>query len=145
MTVCASTDVVIYDVSIHGWVNNAYSHTGHQVAYLYMFIIPHLLRCLFQAAYPTDPMLCKTRCNIFICKSPWRWLTRGRKTHSIPKRLRRKEKPSVHLQTELTIKAKLRTYLVPVAVSVFKVGCCVEGRLRELLASHRLREFPSIS
>jgi hypothetical protein len=44
---------------------------------------------------------------------------------------------------EGTIKAKLQTYLVPVAVSAFKVGCCVEGRLRELLASHRLRELPS--
>jgi hypothetical protein len=49
----------------------------------------------------------------------------------------------MHFRTEGTIKEKLRTYLVPVVVSAFKVGCCVEGRLRELLASHHLRELPS--
>jgi hypothetical protein len=53
------------------------------------------------------------------------------------------EKPSVCLQTESTVKAKLRTYLVSVTVSAFKVGCHVEGRLRELLASHHPRELPS--
>ncbi len=120
-------------------------HLEHQVAYLQIFIMPYLLQFLFQAAYPTDPMICKTTYNVFIRKSPWRWPIRGRRTHSVPKRLRRKKKPSVHLQTESTIKAKLRTYLVPVAVSIYKVGCCVEGQLRELLASHCLRELPSIS
>ncbi len=118
-------------------------HMGHQVTYLQIFIMPYLLRCLFQAAYPTDPMLCKTTYNVFICKSPWRWPTRGRRTHSIPKRLRRKKKPSMRLQTESTVKAKLRIYLVSVAVSAFKVGFCVEGLLRELLASHCPRELPS--
>jgi hypothetical protein len=118
-------------------------HVGHQVTYLEIFIMPYLLRCLFQAAYPTDPMLCKTTYDVFICKSPWQWLTRGRRTHSIPKRLHRKKKPSVHLQTELTVKAKLRTYLVSVVVSAFKAGCRVEGWLRELLTFHCLRELPS--
>ncbi len=80
---------------------------------------------------------------VFIRKSPWQWPTSRRRTHSIPKSLRRKKKPSVHLQTELTVKAKLRTYLVSVAVSAFKVGCRVEGRLRELLTSHHPRELPS--
>ncbi len=51
----------------------------------------------------------------------------------------------MRLQTESTIKAKLRTYLVSVTVSAFKVGCCVEGQLRELLASHHPRELPSFS
>jgi hypothetical protein len=113
-------------------------HIEHQVAYLYMFTM-HLL----QAAYPKDPGLRKTTYNVFIRKSPWRWLLRRRRTHSFPKRLHEKKKPSVHFWMEGTIKAKLPTYLVPVAVSVFKVGCCVEGRPRELLASHHLRELPS--
>ncbi len=93
-------------------------------------------------------MLCKTTYNVFIRKSPWRWLTRGRRTHSIPKLLCRKKKPSMRLQTESTIKAKLRTYLVSVAVFAFKVGCHAEGRLRELIASHHLREllsFPQLT
>jgi len=37
----------------------------------------------------------------------------------------------------------LKTYLFPIAVSILRVGCQVEGWLRELLASHHLRELPS--
>jgi hypothetical protein len=45
---------------------------------------------------------------------------------------------------ESTNNAILRTYLVPITVSVFKTGCCVEGRLREfLLTSHRPRKLSS--
>jgi hypothetical protein len=119
-------------------------HLGHQVTYLYIFIMPYLLQCLIQAAYPKDPVLGRMTYNIFVQWNPWQWPIRGRRTHSIPKHLCRKKKPSMHLQTKSTIKAKLGTYLVPVAASIFKVGCCVEGRLRELLASHHLREFLSI-
>jgi hypothetical protein len=42
-------------------------------------------------------------------------------------------------------KSKLRTYLVPIEVSIFKVGCCVEGRMSEILASPYLRGLLSIS
>jgi hypothetical protein len=41
-------------------------HIGHQVAYLYLFIMPYLFQYLFQAAYPTDPMLRKMTYCIFI-------------------------------------------------------------------------------
>jgi hypothetical protein len=51
----------------------------------------------------------------------------------------------MHLRSKLTIKTKLRTYLVPITVSILRVGCRVEGRLKEILASHQLRELPSIS
>jgi hypothetical protein len=118
-------------------------HTGHQVAYLYLFIMPYLLKYLFQAAYPTDPMLQKTMHHVFIHESPWRWPLKGRQTHTIPKHLRGKKKPSVHLQMEMTSKSKLRAYLVPIAVSIFKAGCHVEGGLRKILASLHLRELPS--
>jgi hypothetical protein len=118
-------------------------HTGHQVAYLYMFIMPYLLQCLFQAAYPKESILCKMTYNIFIQGSPWWWPLRGRRTHSIPKRLRGKKKPNIRLRTESTFKASLWTYLVPIVVSIVRVGCRVEGWLREILASHHLRELPS--
>ncbi len=108
-----------------------------------MFTMPYLLWYLLQVAYLTDPELWKATYNVFIHESPWRWLLRGRRTHSGPKGLHKKKKPSVYFRTDGTIKEKLWTYLVPVAVSVFKVGCYVEGRLRELLASHHLRELPS--
>jgi hypothetical protein len=42
-------------------------------------------------------------------------------------------------------KSRLRTYLVPIAVSIFKVGCRVEGWIRKILASHHLRELSFIS
>ncbi len=119
-------------------------HIGHQVAYLQILIMPYLLQCLFQADYPTDPMLWKTTYCVFICESPWRWPLRGRRTHAIPKCLRERKKPSMHLWTEATNgKSMLRAYLVPIAVSILRVGCQVEGWLRELLASHHLRELPS--
>ncbi len=102
-----------------------------------------MLRCLFQAACLTDPVLHKTTYNIFVQKSPWRWPLRGRSTHSIPKCLRRRKKPSMHLQMESTNNAILRTYLVPIVVSVLKAGCRMEGRLRKLLTSHCLRKLPS--
>jgi hypothetical protein len=38
-------------------------------------------------------------------------------------------------------KSKLRTYLVPIAVSIFKVGCHVKGWMRVILASYHLREL----
>ncbi len=120
-------------------------HTGHQVAYFYMFIMPYLLCYLLQATYPIDLELWKAAYNVFVHGSPWRWPTRGGRTHSIHKRLHRKKKPSVRLQTEGTNKARLRTYLVPVVVSVLNVGCCGEGQLRELHAFHCLMELPSIS
>ncbi len=49
----------------------------------------------------------------------------------------------MHLQTESTNNAILRTYLVPIVASVFRVGCCMEGRLRELLTSHHPRKLPT--
>jgi hypothetical protein len=88
-------------------------------------------------------MLRKTTYCVFIHESPWRWLFQGRRTHTIPKRLHEKKKPSMHLQMEATTKSRLRTYLVPVVVSIFKDGCQVEGQLRKILASHHLRELPS--
>jgi hypothetical protein len=42
-------------------------------------------------------------------------------------------------------KLKLWTYLVPIAVLLFKVGCCIEGQVREILTSCCLRELPSIT
>jgi hypothetical protein len=41
-------------------------HTGHKFAFLYIFIMPYLLQCLFQAAYPKDPILCRMTYDVFI-------------------------------------------------------------------------------
>ncbi len=51
---------------------------GHQVAYLYLFIMSCLLQYLFRAAYLTDPMPQKMTYHIFIreslCRKPPRYV-----------------------------------------------------------------------
>jgi hypothetical protein len=42
-------------------------------------------------------------------------------------------------------KSKLWTYLVPIAVLLFKVGCRIEGRVRVIVTSPQLRELSSIT
>jgi hypothetical protein len=115
MMVRTRMDVDVYNVSIHdGWPT---MHIGHQVAYLQIFIMPYLFQCLFQAAYPADPMLQKTTCCVFIHESPLQWPLQGRRTHTIPKCLRERKKLSMRLWMEVTNgKSMLRTYLVPIAV-----------------------------
>jgi hypothetical protein len=121
-------------------------NTGQQVAYLQLFIMTYLLRFLYQAAYPTDPKLLKMTCYTFVQGSSWYWPLKGGQTHSIPKILRRKKKLSVRFWMEVSnSKSRLWTHLVPIAVSIYKVGCRIKGRVREILASCCLRELPSIT
>jgi hypothetical protein len=126
--------------------------TGQQIAYLQLFLLPYLLQVLCQALYPTDPVLRKTTYDVFLQGRSWHWPLRGRRSdHPIPKRLRKQKKPSVRFwSNERNDKTKLQTYLVPIAVTLLKVGCHVESclrpwRLRELFHFHRLRELPSVA
>jgi hypothetical protein len=125
---------------------------GQQAAYLQLFLLPYLLKFLCQAAYPTDPRLWKTTYKVFVWGKSWHWLLRGRQIHSIPKRLRRKKKSSVRIWKEVGNEGKtmLWIYLVPLAVSLFKIGCCIKSSLRlcwlrKIMASCCLRELPSIT
>jgi hypothetical protein len=79
--------------------------------------------------------------------SSWCWPLQGRRTHSIPKRLHGKKNPSMQFWTKVESngKSKLWTYLFPISVSVFKVGCPVKGRVRKILTSHCLKELLSIT
>jgi hypothetical protein len=121
-------------------------NTGQQVAYLQFFLMPYLLKFLCEAAYPTDPRLRKTTYHTFIRGNSWRWLLQSRPTHTVPKCLRKKKKPSVQFWTEGNNgKFRLRTYLFLIALSVFKVGCRIEGQVKEILTSCCLRELPSIT
>jgi hypothetical protein len=126
--------------------------TGQQIAYLQLFLLPYLLQVLCRALYPSDPALQKTTYEVFARGRSWRWPLRGRQpVHSIPKRLCKKKKPSVRFWSrEHDNNTKLRTYLVPIAITLLKVGCCVESclccwRLRELFHSRCLRELPSVA
>ncbi len=122
-------------------------NSGQQIPSFQFFIMPYLLKFLCQATFLTHPRLQKMTYHIFVRGSSWHWLLRGRQSHSIPKRLCGKKKPSIHFWTKVESngKSKLWIYLFPVTVSIVKVGCRVEGQLRESLTSCRLRELPSIT
>jgi hypothetical protein len=126
--------------------------TGKQIAYLQLFLLPYLLQVLCQALCPSDPALRKTTYDVFPRGRSWCWPLRGRRpVHSIPKCLRKQKKPSVRFWLrEHDNNMKLRTYLLPIAVTLLKVGCYVKSclqlwRLRELFHFRRLRELPSIA
>jgi hypothetical protein len=126
--------------------------TGQQIAYLQLFLLPYLLQVLCRALYPSDPALRETTYNVFLRGRSWRWPLRVRRSgHPIPKRLCKQKKPSVRFwSNKHTDKTKLRTYLVPIAVTLLKVGCCVESclrrwQLRELFHFCCLREPPSVA
>jgi hypothetical protein len=126
--------------------------TGQQIAYLQLFLLPYLLQVLCRALYPSDPALRKTSYDVFLRGRSWRWPLWGRRSdHPIPKRLRKQKKPSVRFRSnEHNDKTKLRTYLVPIAITLLKVGCCVESclrrwRLRKLFHFLCLRELPSVA
>jgi hypothetical protein len=124
--------------------------TGKQVAYLQVFLLPYLLQILCQALYPLEPRLQKTTHEVFIRGKPWHWLFRGRRALSNPKRLHKRKKPSIRFWTasKNDRRAKLRTYLLSLTVSLLKVGCCIESFLhrcwlREILAYCCMRELPT--
>jgi hypothetical protein len=139
----------IQDVSIHGW-DDVRCMTTSCLPTDIPTTIP--TKIPMPSSFPTDPRLRKTTYDVFVRGSSWRWPLRGRQTHSIPKRLRRKKKPSVRLQMEVENngKAKLWAYLFPLAVSLFKVGCRIESslrlcQLRKIMGSCCLKELPSIT
>jgi hypothetical protein len=126
--------------------------TGQQIAYLQLFLLPYLLQVLCQALYPTDPVLRKTTYDVVLRGRSWRWPLRGRRSdHPILKRLCKQKKPSVRFwSNKHNNKTKLRTYLVLIAVTLLKVGCCIESclrcwRLRKLFHFRHLRELPSVA
>jgi hypothetical protein len=125
--------------------------TRQQIAYLQLFLLPYLLQVLCRALYPTDPILRKTTYDVFLRGRSWHWPLRGRRSdHPIPKCLCKQKKPSVRFWSkEHNDKMKLQTYLIPIAVNLLKVGCCVKSCLRcwwlrELFNFCRLRELPSV-
>jgi hypothetical protein len=61
----------------------------------------YLLKFLFQATYPMDYGLREITYNAFVQGSSWHWPLQGRQTHTIPKRLRKKKKPSVRFWMEV--------------------------------------------
>ena len=100
--------------------------TGQYITYLFLLYLPRIIGLLIQTVPKDEYTL-----GIFGASSSW--ILRG--THrTVPrKKIKRDKKPKVRMKFEGGKTTKqLRTYLIPVAVATFQVGCRVEGFLRRL-------------
>ena len=100
--------------------------TGQFLPHLFILYLPQLIGLLVQAT-PKDEYTLRN----FRASSSW--LLWG--THqTVPrKKIKRDKKPKVRMKFEGSKTTKqLRTYLIPVAVATFRVGCRVERFLRRL-------------
>jgi hypothetical protein len=142
MMVHASKDVDVFNVSIYSWADNAHRTPSH---------LPSNFHHDTSAPMPVPNRLPDGSCALqedmrCFCPRESMMVAAPREKKSFHPQVRLQEKkPRIHLTKEAIIKSRLQTYLFPIAISVFRVGCCVEGWLRELIASHCLRELPSMS
>jgi hypothetical protein len=138
----ASKDVDVYNVSIYSWTNNAHRTPSH---------LPSNFHHATSAPMPVPSRLSDGSCALQedmrrFCPRESMTVAAPREKNSFHPQVRLQEKKlSMHLTKEAIIKSRLQTYLFLIAISVFRVGCCVESWLRELIASHCLRELPSMS
>jgi hypothetical protein len=133
-------DVDVYNVSIHGWANNS-----HRTSSCLLLNFHHAISALMPVPSRLPNGSHAPQDNIqHLCPRESMAVAAPREKNSFhPQASPQEEQPSMRLIKEVTIKSRIQTYLFPIAVSVFRVGCCVEGQLRELLTSHRPRRLPS--
>ena len=100
--------------------------TGQYITYLFLLYLPRIIGLLIRTV-PKDEY------TLGIFRASSSWLLRG--THrTVPrKKVKRDKKPRVRLRPEGGKTTKqMRTYLVPIAMATFWVGCRVERFLRRL-------------
>ena len=123
--------------------------TGQQVTYLYYFIAPFLFTLLFDALLQKDQRQRALTCAAFTRGSQWQWPPKTRRSLPAFRRLKRARKPSVRFRRSTNDKSgsspTMRAHLLPIASSIFKVGCRIEDflrrhRLKEIMAPARVRE-----
>ena len=123
--------------------------TGQQITYLYYFIAPFLFTLLFDALLQKDQRQRALTCAAFARGSQWQWPPKTRRSLPAFRRLKRARKPSVRFRMSTNDKSEIsptmRAHLLPIASSIFKVGCRIEDflrrhRLREIMAPARVRE-----
>jgi hypothetical protein len=110
--------------------------TGQEIAtHLLFHIIPIVLYHLTFLVLPEDPMSFRFLAKTIAQTLSWR--LRGLPRGARPKRIKYFKKPKKKLVSEeiqdKTITKKLPTYLVPSLFAAFKVGCCVENKIRRFL------------
>jgi len=114
--------------------------TGQQIATHLLFnIIPLLIYHLVHLVLPEDPMSFRFLAKTIVQTSAWG--LRGHPRDARSKRFKCFKKPKKIMVSEAiqdktikqTITKKLPSYLVPALVVAFKVGCCIEIKLRRFL------------
>ncbi len=137
-----SMDVDVYDVSIDGWANKSQRTPSH---------LPSNFHHATSAPMPAPSRLPDG--SRALQNDLQRLCPRESMAVAAP-REKNSFHPQVPLQEEEAKRAfdersnhQIKTTDLPLSNSgsMFRVGCCVEGRLRELIASYHLRELPSMS
>ena len=114
--------------------------------YLLFKIIPLMIYHLIYLILPENPMSFRFLAKTIAQMSAWR--LRGHSCDARPKRLKCFKNPEKKMVCKAiqdktikqTIKKKLPSYLMPALVAAFKVGCCVETKLRRFL--HPIQRAP---
>ncbi len=108
--------------------------TGQQImTYLFLTFLPIFILSLLYCAIPANPTSRRYLMVAILRGTPWRLRgTKGAPHQSHRKCQKQYKKPISHCTTEtiLVTTRLLQTYLVPTAITLFKVGCRVEGFLR---------------
>ncbi len=111
-------------------------NTGQDIAtYLLLHLIPIVLYHLVHLVCPKDPMSFRILAKTIAEMSAWQ--LRGHPHDARPKRFKCFKKQKKKMVSEAIqdkkIKKKLPSYLAPALFAAFKVGCCVENKLRRFL------------
>ena len=105
--------------------------TGQFLTYLFIYMLPFIIRSLVDDLVPRDPVLLKSTIRIFLAEPPW--FLRGTHRAVSRKKVKQYKKPRVRLISEGDKKLnQLRAYLFPLAAATFRVGCRMEIFLRRI-------------
>jgi hypothetical protein len=106
--------------------------TGQFITYLFIYALPHFIAKLICQAVPKDRAFHKT---LLLRQA---WLPQGPHRLVPRKKVKRyKKKPGSIVPEGVNTANKLQTYLFPLAMASFQVGCCVESLARRLC--HRMQ------
>ena len=96
--------------------------TGQFITYLFIYALPHFIVELIRQAVPKDRAFHKT---LLLRQA---WLPQGHHRLVPRKKVKRYKKKPVSIVLEgVNTANKLRTYLFPLAMASFRVGCRVES------------------
>ena len=99
--------------------------TGQFFTYLFIYALPHIIVELTPQAVPKDCAFYKT---LLLRQA---WLPQGHRCLVPRKKVKRyKKKPASIVPEGVNTANKLRTFLLPLAMASFRVGCCVESLAR---------------